>query len=290
LNAAVAAARAAVGQAQADRQRAAAQLERAQSTEARQQALFDAGAVPRDTLEAAQTARLTAEEALRAATFAVQSAEFQLQQARARLQPPRPGEADLELLAPIDGTVLKRYHESVAVVAAGEPLVEVGNTNQLEIVADLLSTDAVRVESGADVLIEQWGGAHALHGRVRRVEPSGFLKVSALGVEEQRVNVIIDLANPADAHALGDGYRVEVRIVIWQADNVLKVPTGSLFRQQDGWAVFVVSDDRARLQPVQIGQRNQAEVQILEGLTAGQRVVLHPPDTLSDDTRVVVRR
>jgi HlyD family secretion protein len=160
----------------------------------------------------------------------------------------------------------------------------------LEIVADLLSTDAVRVTAGAPVVIERWGGGHELHGRVRRIEPSGFMKISALGVEEQRVNVIIDFDDPrAAGQALGDGYRVEVRIVMWQEDNVLKVPIGALFRQQAGWAVFVVSDDRARLQPVEIGQRNQLEAQILSGLSAGQTVVLHPPDTLTDDTRVRVR-
>jgi HlyD family secretion protein len=140
------------------------------------------------------------------------------------------------------------------------------------------------------VSIEQWGGGTALRGRVRRVEPSGFLKVSALGVEEQRVNVIIDFDEPeAAGRALGDGYRVEVRIVVWREDDVLKVPTGSLFRQQDGWAVFRVDGDTARLTPVEIGQRTQSDAQILGGLSAGQTVVLHPPDTLLDGGRIAVR-
>jgi HlyD family secretion protein len=289
LNAAVETARAQIGQAQAERERAAAALERAKSTDARQRALFEAGAVPRDAVEAAETARRTAEEAARAADFAVQGAEFQLKQALARLQAPRAGDADVDIRSPIDGTLLKRFHESAAVVAAGEPLVEIGDTSQLEIVADLLSTDAVRVAPGADVRIEQWGGGQALHGRVRRVEPSGFMKVSALGVEEQRVNVIIDFVDPAAGRALGDGYRVEVRIVIWRGDEVLKVPTGSLFRSQDAWAVFVVDGDRVRLQTVEIGQRNQADAQVVSGLSAGQALVLHPPDTLVDGARVTVR-
>jgi HlyD family secretion protein len=159
----------------------------------------------------------------------------------------------------------------------------------MEIVADLLSTDAVRVMPGAEVLIEQWGGGHTLHGRVRRVDPAGFMKVSALGVEEQRVNVVIDFTNPTEAARLGDGYRVEVRIVLWQEKDVLKVPVGALFRQGDGWAVFVVEEGRVRRQAVQLGQRNENEGQIISGIEAGATLVLHPPDTLTDGTRVIVR-
>jgi HlyD family secretion protein len=288
LNAAVEAARAAVGQAQAERERATAALERVRSSEARQRALFDGGAIPRDTLEAAQTEVQTAEEAARAAGFAVQGAEYQLQQARARLQTPQRSGAAIEIRSPIDGVVLKRFRESSAVVAPGEPLLEIGDARQIEIVADLLSTDAVRVAPGAEVLIEQWGGGHTLRGRVRRVEPSGFMKVSALGVEEQRVNVIIDFADPSTGRALGDGYRVEVRIITWQEANALTVPAGCLFRQHDGWAVFVVEDGIARLQAVQLGQRNQNVGQILSGISAGQILVLHPPDTLTDGMRVTM--
>jgi HlyD family secretion protein len=290
LNAAVEAARAAVGQAQAERQRANAALERARSSEARQRALFEGGAIPRDTLEAAQTEVQTAEEAARAAGFAVQGAEYQLQLARARLQAPQSGGAAVEIRAPIDGVVLRRFRESAAVVTPGEPLLELGDPDQIEIVADLLSTDAVRVAPGAEVLIEQWGGGQTLRGRVRRVEPSGFMKVSALGVEEQRVNVIIDFDDAEFAGgALGDGYRVEVQIITWRDANALTVPAGCLFRQGDGWAVFVVDDGIARLQPVQLGQRNQSVGQILDGLSPGQTIVLHPPDTLADGMRVTVR-
>ena len=288
LNAAVEAARAAVGQAQAERERATAALERVRSSEVRQRALFEGGAIPRDTLEAAQTEVQTAEEAARAAGFAVQGAEYQLQQARARLQTPQRSGAAIEIRSPIDGVVLKRFRESSAVVAPGEPLLEIGDARQIEIVADLLSTDAVRVAPGAEVLIEQWGGGHTLRGRVRRVEPSGFMKVSALGVEEQRVNVIIDFADPSAGRALGDGYRVEVRIITWQEANALTVPAGCLFRQHDGWAVFVVEDGIARLQPVQLGQRNQNVGQILSGISVGQTLVLHPPDTLTDGMRVTM--
>jgi HlyD family secretion protein len=148
----------------------------------------------------------------------------------------------------------------------------------------------VRVSQGAEVLIEQWGGGETLHGRVRRVEPSGFMKVSALGVEEQRVNVIIDFADrAAAARHLGDGYRVEVRIVTWHDDAVLKVPIGSLFRRGEDWAVFLVENGRARLQNVKLGRRNDSEGQVEDGLSEGQTVVLHPPDTLTDSARITIR-
>jgi HlyD family secretion protein len=195
------------------------------------------------------------------------------------------------IIAPVSGAVLKRLRESASVVAAGEPLLEIGNPNQLEIVSDLLSTDAVRVQPGTEVLIEQWGGSHPLHGRVRRVEPSGFMKVSALGVEEQRVNVIIDFADPAAAgRALGDGYRVEVRVVTWRGSDVLTVPVGSLFRRGDGWATFIVQDGIAHLREVELGHRNSQFAEIAKGVAQGDSLVLHPPDTLMDGARISARR
>jgi HlyD family secretion protein len=290
LQAAVEASTAAVGQARAERQRAATALERARSTLRRQQELLKAGAIAADALEAAETALATAEDALRAAEFTERRAESELQLARARLSAPSTAGRSVDVLSPIDGTVLKRLRESEGVVPVGEPLLEIGEPGRMEIVADLLSTDAVRVSRGAEVLIEQWGGGHTLHGRVRRVEPSGFMKVSALGVEEQRVNVVIDFTNLAEASRLGDGYRVEVRIVLWKENDVLKVPVGALFRHGDGWAVFVVNEGRVHRQMVQLGQRNETEGQIVGGLEAGATIVLHPPDTLADGMRVTVRQ
>jgi HlyD family secretion protein len=157
-------------------------------------------------------------------------------------------------------------------------------------VSDLLSTDAVQVTPGARVLIAQWGGDQDLEARVRLVEPAGFTKISALGVEEQRVNVIMDFVDPADAWArLGDAYRVEVRIVRWEADGVLKVPIGALFRQGDQWAVYVIQDGRAHRTLIDIGQRNAQEAEVLNGLTEGAVVVLHPSDTIEDGARVEPR-
>jgi HlyD family secretion protein len=289
LQAAVEAATAAGGQARAERQRAATALERARSTLRRQQELMKAGAISSDDLEAAETALASAEDGFRAAEFTERRAESELQLARARLSAPSASGRSVDVFSPVDGTVLRRLRESEGVVPVGEPLLEIGEPGRMEIVADLLSTDAVRVSPGAAVLIEQWGGGHTLHARVRRVEPSGFMKVSALGVEEQRVNVIIDFTNPAEASRLGDGYRVEVRIVLWQEDDVLKVPVGALFRQGDGWAVFVVEEGRVRRQMVQLDQRNENEGQITGGLEAGATIVLHPPDTLTDGARVIVQ-
>ena len=289
LSAAAEAARAAVGQARAERERASTALARAQTTARRLETLLKSGAVSGDELEAAQTALKTAEEAVRAADFAVARAEHELQLARARLKPSSGGGGTVTLVAPVDGVVLKRLRESASVVPVGEPLLEIGDPATLEIVADFLSTDAVRISPGHSVVIDQWGGSQPLEGQVRRVEPSGFMKVSALGVEEQRVNVIIDLADDRESPRLGDGYRVEVRVIVWRDDRALQVPVGSLFRRGEEWAAFVIDGDRVRLQRVVLGQRNDREAQVLEGLSEGQRVVLHPRDTLIDGARVTVR-
>ena len=167
---------------------------------------------------------------------------------------------------------------------------EIGNPAQLEIVADLLSTDAVRVMPGARAMIEQWGGQKTLDAKVRRIEPAGFTKVSALGVEEQRVNVVLDFTDPAAAFAaLGDAYRVEVRIVTWEAADVVRVPTGALFRLGSEWAVYVVENERARRKVVKLGHQTGQEAEVTSGVDAGARVVLHPSDTLTEGARVRVR-
>ncbi|HWN86143.1 MAG TPA: HlyD family efflux transporter periplasmic adaptor subunit, partial [Vicinamibacterales bacterium] len=249
LQAAVEAARAAVGQAQSERDRSTAELTRARTTLERQRQLMKAGAIASDTLDAAETAVATAEEASKASVFAVSRSEHELQLARARLQAPAPAGRSVEVVAPVNGVILKRLRESESVVPVGEPLIEIGDPARIEIVADFLSTDAVRVQQGALVLIDGWGGSDPLQGRVRRVEPAGFMKVSALGVEEQRVNVLIDFDDPAAAGRLGDGYRVEVRVVMWSEPDVVKVPVGGLFRRGDAWAAFVIDGDLVRLQP-----------------------------------------
>ena len=289
LEAAVEAARAAVGQARAELERATAELMRARTTLQRQQELMKAGAIAADNLDAAETAVATGEEARKAAEFAVARAEYGLQLARARLQAPTAAGRAVEVVAPVSGVILKRFRESESVVPVGEPLIEIGEPARIEIVADFLSTDAVRIQPGSQVLVEGWGGSDPLKARVRRVEPAGFMKVSALGVEEQRVNVLIDFEDSSAAGRLGDGYRVEVRVVIWREEDVVKVPVGALFRRGNDWAAFVVEGEQVRLQPVELGQRNDVDGQVLKGLSPQQTVVLHPPDTLMDGARVAVR-
>jgi HlyD family secretion protein len=194
--------------------------------------------------------------------------------------------AEVELHSPVDGTVLRIREESERVVTVGTPLLEIGDPTALEIVIDILSNDAVPVRPDAPVLIEDWGGDHPLMARVRLVEPSGFTKVSALGVEEQRVNVIADFVDkPA---ALGDGYRVEARIVIWKKDDVLKIPSSALFRHQGAWSVFVVEGNKAWHRAVEIDHRNPFEVEILQGLQENETVILHPSDLLDEGVRVTV--
>ena len=289
LEPAVEAARAAVGQSRAELERATAELMRARTTLQRQQELMKAGAIAADNLDAAETAVATAEEARKAAEFAVARAEHELQLSRARLQAPAPAGRAVEIVAPVSGVILKRFRESESVVPVGEPLIEIGEPARIEIVADFLSTDAVRIQPGSAVLIEGWGGSDPLKGRVRRIEPAGFMKVSALGVEEQRVNVVIDVEDPSAAKRLGDGYRVEVRVIVWREDEVVKVPVGALFRRGNEWAAFVVDGEQVKMQPVGLGQRNDVDGQVLKGLSSGQTVVLHPPDTLMDGARIRVR-
>jgi HlyD family secretion protein len=291
---AVRAAEAAIGRARAERERAAAMERQARSELARMKSLAEKEVVSQQALEVAEMQARTAQEALHAAEFSISAAEEELAMARARLSSvagrPNSPVDPIVVRSPVDGVVLKRLRESEAVVPAGEPLVEIGDPRQLEIVADFLSADAVRIREGQEVLVERWGGDDRIRARVRRIEPSGFRKISALGVEEQRVNVIIDFVDPLEAwERLGDGYRVEVRVIIWEAEEVLKIPTSSLFRRSDDWAVFTISAGQVALRPVEIGRRNGSEAQVLSGLTEGELVVVHPSDALQDGVTVNVR-
>jgi HlyD family secretion protein len=299
---AAAQAEARVRAAQAAEQRALAELERVRSAEElaakeleRQRRLYETEVLSRHELDQAeQHATATAEE-LRAARFSVRIAGFELEQARAALLRARrtsTSGADwrLEVPAPIDGSVLRIFLESETIVGPGTPLVELGDASDLEVDIEVLSRDAVRISRGALVLFEQWGGDRPLRGRVRVVEPSAFTKVSALGVEEQRVHVIADLEDPpSERPALGDAYRVEARIVEWEAPSVLKVPTSALFRHDGGWAVFRLAGHRAALRGVGIGRANDAEAELRSGLALGDLVVAHPSDKIEDGTRVVRR-
>jgi HlyD family secretion protein len=196
----------------------------------------------------------------------------------------------VSLRSPIEGQVLRLLQQSAAVVTAGTPLLEIGDARDLEIVVDLLSADAVRVAPGQPVIVEGWGGAAPLAGRVRVVEPFGFTKVSALGIEEQRVNVIVDLTSPpADWERLAHGYQVDARIVVSAAEAAVQVPLTALFRDGEAWALFADDGGRARLRHVEIGRRNGAAAEILSGLAEGERVVLHPSARVEDGVRIAER-
>jgi HlyD family secretion protein len=290
----VKAAEAACGRAKAERERASAEDRHAKSELGRSRALYQDGLAARQALELAENQALTAEDARRAAEFSVANAEQEINIARARLlsasREPGDPQQPIVIRAPITGVVLKRLRESESIVPAGEPLVETADPRKLEIVSDFLSTDAVRIRPGYSVQIDRWGGENDLRGRVRRIEPAGFMKLSALGVEEQRVSVLIDFDDPFEAwKRLGDGYRVEVRVVVWQEKDVLKAPTNSLFRRGEKWAVFVAENARARLRVVEVGQRNGNEAQILKGLSKGETVIVHPSDGIKDGSRVTAR-
>ena len=195
----------------------------------------------------------------------------------------------VKVLAPVSGRVLRIIQESETVVQMGAPLIEIGDPVDLEVVADLLSTDAVRIEVGASVRVDGWGGV-TVAGRVTRVDPAGFVKVSALGIEEQRVRTTIDFTEPPSTWSrLGHEFRVIVHVGIWKSDNVLTLPVGALFRSGDSWAVFAARNGRAKLTPITIGHRNSRKVEILSGLSAGDRVVLHPSDRIRDGVAVAQR-
>ncbi len=196
----------------------------------------------------------------------------------------------VDVLAPARGALLKLFGESERVVQAGTKLVEIGDRSKIEIVADLLSEDAVKAKAGNLVWIENWGGPHKLRAKVKRIDPSGFMKVSALGIEEQRVNTIIQITEPRKNWVrLGHDFRVYVRIVIWRSETALRVPVSALFRQGDDWAVFVMEGERAVERKVEIGHRSETHAEVTSGLQEGLSVVLHPSDRISDQTRIEKR-
>lgn len=293
---AVKSAEAARSLAAAEVRRAAAELAFASSDLRRAIRLASSDAISQASLERAQLARNTAAAQLATAQAALRAKEFDVDTAKALLIDPgdltiaERQRASIGLLAPVTGRVLRVLHESEAVVAAGTPILEVGDPTKLEIVVELISEEAVRVHAGDLATITDWGGNTPLNARVRRIEPSGFTKISALGVEEQRVNVLLDLTDAASKwSSLVDGYRVIVHIAIWRQRDALQVPMSALFRSGNGWSVFAVRGDRAVLVPVGIGHSNQEAAQVLAGLRAGDHVIAHPSDRVRAGVRVSAR-
>lgn len=293
---AIKAAEAAFVLAEAEQARAVAELDFARAELRRADELSKRGNISQRDLDRARLELRTRVAARDTAIATVEIRRFELETARAALIQPgeEGGENDgqaccVEVFSPVDGSILRVIHESEGVVAAGAPLIEVGDPADLEIVVDLLSGDAVRVREGAGVTIEDWGGI-TLAGKVRRVEPYAFTKISALGIEEQRVNVIVEFSDsPEKWRGLGHGYRVDAHILYWRGTNVLRLPLGALFRDGESWAVFVAEDGVARMRHIRIGHANGREAELMDGLAEGASVILHPGDLIADGVRILSR-
>jgi HlyD family secretion protein len=290
----VAAASAALQAAQEQATAAAAAQQLAANELKRLKPLMEKGVISSDAFDKAVTEANTKAAAKRSADFSVDVARYELKAAQSVLEYASSESDDsLEQVAvrsPIAGRILKVAHECEGPVRTGDPLLEVGDPAALEIEVDVLSADAVKISAGMKVMFDRWGGALPLQGIVRTVEPVAFTKVSALGVEEQRVLIICDFTSPPQLwQRLGDGYRVDAQFVLWQDDDVLQVPASSLFRYQDGWAIFVIEDDVAQRRVVKVGQRNGLSAQILAGVKEGERVVNHPGDDVEQGRRVKLR-
>ena len=289
-----AAAEAAIMAAKENALAAKANSEFSQKELARLNVLHKEELVSQEKLDAAKAEALSREASLRSAEFSVEVARYELEAANTALKysamDPDEFSEKLTINSPVNGHVLKVHHESAGVVQAGEALVEIGDPRMLEVEVDVLSADAVRIRPGAPVLFERWGGERPLKGSVRVVEPTGFTKISALGVEEQRVLVISDIVSPAKEWTeLGDGYRVEAGFILWEADDVLQIPSSALFRYEEGWAVFVMKANKALLRKVKLGRRNGLSAQVLSGLIEGETVITHPDSSIEDGTSVTPR-
>lgn len=289
------AAEAALEAARANARAAAAQADLARQELERTQSLRSASFVSEQALDRARSEADRARAAQKGADHGVNVARFELAQAQAaledaeQLQAGGPAET-MPVRTPVDARVLKIVHESEGAVQSGQPLVEIGDPVSLEVEVEVLSTQAVKIAPGTRVLFDRWGGEDTLEGSVRLVEPVGFTKVSALGVEEQRVRVIVDFTSPREQwQRLGDGYRVEARFVVWAGSDVLQIPASALFRHDSGWAVFTVEDDRARLTTVALGQRAGLVAEVRSGLGDGERIISHPDDKVHDGVRVKPR-
>ncbi len=254
--------------------------------------LFESGFASRDDWERAESEARQARATLKSAEFAAEVARSELDAARTQLlfssgEGGRGSGGKVAVRAPVEGSVLGIPHKDEGPVEAGRPLIEIGNPRALEVEVDVLSSDAVRIRPGTTVQFDRWGGDGFLEGKVRTVEPAGFTKISALGVEEQRVLVIADITSPpALWERLGDGYRLEASFLLWEGDDILQVPASALFRYEDGWAAFVVEGGRAKRRTVAVGRRNGLVAQILSGLAEGETVISHPSDKVEDGTRI----
>ncbi len=291
----VAATKAALGAAKENMHAAKADTDYAAAEFDRIKKLFQDGSVSKDMYEQTDAEERRRSAILRSSEFAVEVAIFELEAAKTALiytadKGAIDSSARVVILAPVDGRILKIHHESEGVVREGEPLIEIGDPRALEVEVEILSEDAVRIRPGTNVLFDRWGGDTPLEGIVRVVEPVGFTKVSALGVEEQRVLVITDITSPPEVwETLGDGYRVEASFILWEGKDILQVPVNALFRYEEGWSIFVVDGKRARRRSVRIGHRSGLAAEIVAGLNKGEVVINHPDEAIEDGARVHLR-
>lgn len=291
----VAAAKSSLHAAQEQAKAASASAQLAINELKRLQPLIEKALISREAFDIAKTEVQTSAASKRSVDFSVEVAKYELEAAQTVLQysaaidSGEPAER-VPVTSPIDGKILKVVRECEGPVRTGEALLEVGDPSALEIEVDVLSADAVKIKAGMKVLIDRWGGDQPLEGMVRIVEPVGFTKVSALGVEEQRVLVISDFVSAAEHWSkLGDGYRVEAHFILWHEKNVLQIPASSLYRYNSGWAVFVIENGRAVRRKVEVGQRNGLIAQITQGINESEQVINHPNDEVDDDVRVKLR-
>lgn len=249
--------------------------------------LYGKGAVAAETFEEVKTAWQVLQKQHQASLLNVESARYDFEAALSMIGQSESGNT-VNVFAPDSGRVLRVFEKSERVVSAGTPLVEMGNPEDIELVIDVLSSDAVKVEPDMRVQVEEWGGGTVLSGVVRTVEPAAFTKISALGIEEKRVNIIVDLEEPESR--LGDNYRIQAKIILWQGEGVLQVPVSSIFRGDQGWNVFEIRNGKAVRQPITIGKRGTYYAEVLDGLEEGDVVVIHPTNDLEDDMRVKVMK
>ena len=288
----VAAAEASLSAAKQDVEAAATDASFRESELKRTRELFEFSTIPKQNLDQAETDSRRAQATFRSSKFSVEVARHQLEVARTALrysaaqQAGRPSET-VAIQSPVSGRVLKLIHESEGVVQAGQALVEIGDPRGLEVEVEVLSADAVKLTPGTRTLLERWGGEWPLEAEVRTVEPVGFTKISALGVEEQRVLVIADIVSPPEEwQRLGDGYRVEAQFVLWEEAEVLQIPGNTLFRRSDGWAVFVIEAGIARRREVTLGRRNGLSAQVLSGVQQGETLIVHPDEAIDEGVEV----
>lgn len=293
--AAAASAKAALGAAKEKARAAAADTEYARERNVRMKKLAEGGFIAKDDLDQsdaeakkAAATQLSAEATVMAAQADLARAESTLRYSAAERTTER-GKV-VVVSSPVNGKVLKLHHESEGVVNSGDPLLDIGNPRSLEVKVEVLSADAVKVRKGTSVIFERWGGDQPLSGQVRIVEPAGFTKVSSLGVEEQRVIVIVDFTSPPEIwQGLGDGYRLDASFIVWEGRDVLQVPASALFRRGEDWALFIVEKKRARMKSVEVGHRNGLVAEIVKGLAEGEQVIVHPDDRLREGNRVRIR-